>query len=147
MFSDSDRQPSANSVDSDQTTDPHCPPLIQLFVGQIIKLDCANLRTSTVRSKGVLIIRINMSQRMRKLIKRHVRPAKTQISLGISPIWLDSSLSAWRKLGSLAIHLTHSEDSDQTGRMPRLIWVFAGHSCHLFLVLSFMVFFQYTADG
>ena len=23
-----------------------------------------------------------------------------------------------------------SEDSDQTGRMPRLIWVFAGHTCH-----------------
>ena len=32
-----------------------------------------------------------------------VRPAKTQISLGI-----------------------HSKDSDQTGWMPRLIWVFAG---------------------
>ena len=24
----------------------------------------------------------------------------------------------------------HSEDSDQTGRMPRLIWVFAGRACH-----------------
>ena len=24
----------------------------------------------------------------------------------------------------------HSEDSDQTGRMPSLIWVFAGHTCH-----------------
>ena len=23
-----------------------------------------------------------------------------------------------------------SEDSDQTGRMPRLIWVFAGRTCH-----------------
>ena len=37
-----------------------------------------------------------------------------------------SSLSAWRKLGSLATHWAHSEDFDQTGRMPRLIWVFAG---------------------
>ena len=35
-----------------------------------------------------------------------------------------SSLSAWRNLGSLATHWAHSEDSDQTGRMPRLIWVF-----------------------
>ena len=35
-----------------------------------------------------------------------------------------SSLSAWRKLGSLATHWAHSEDSDQTGQMPRLIWVF-----------------------
>ena len=41
-----------------------------------------------------------------------------------------SSLSAWRKLGSLAIHLVHSEDSDQTGRMLRLIWVFAGRTWH-----------------
>ena len=39
-----------------------------------------------------------------------------------------SSLSAWRSLGSLAILGVHSEDSDQTGRMPRLIWVFAGRT-------------------
>ena len=32
-----------------------------------------------------------------------------------------SSLSAWRKLGSLATHWAHSEDSDLTGRMPRLM--------------------------
>ena len=36
-----------------------------------------------------------------------------------------SSLSAWRKIGSLATHLAHSKDFDQIGRMPRLIWVFA----------------------
>ena len=46
-----------------------------------------------------------------------------------------SSLSAWTKLVSLAAHWAHSEDSDQTGRMPRLIWVFAGRSLIL-LVLS-----------
>ena len=40
------------------------------------------------------------------------------------------SLSAWRKLGSLATYWAYNEDSDQTGRMPRLIWVFAGHTCH-----------------
>ena len=33
-----------------------------------------------------------------------VRPAKTQISLGIRPVWSASSLSAWRNLGSLATH-------------------------------------------
>ena len=38
---------------------------------------------------------------------------------------------AWRKLGSLVTHWAHSEDSDQTGRMPRLIWVFTGCTCHL----------------
>ena len=55
-------------------------------------------------------------------------PAKTQICLGIRPVWSEPSLSAWRKLGSLASHWAFSEDSDQTGRMPRLIWVFAGRT-------------------
>ena len=41
-----------------------------------------------------------------KTSKWHVRPAKTQISLGIRPVWSESSLSAWRKLGSLVIHLS-----------------------------------------
>ena len=39
-----------------------------------------------------------------KTNKMSVRPAKTQISLGIRPVWAESSLSAWRKLGSLATH-------------------------------------------
>ena len=65
-----------------------------------------------------------------KTNKMTVRTAKTQISLGIRPVWSVSSLSTWRKLGSLAIHWAHSEDYDQTGRMHRLIWVVAGHTCH-----------------
>ena len=59
----------------------------------------------------------------------------THISLGIRPVWSESSLSAWRKLRSLPAHWAHSEDSDQTGRMPRLIWVFTGRTLIL-LVLS-----------
>ena len=64
-----------------------------------------------------------------------VRPAKTQISLGTRPVWSESLLSAWRNFGSLATHWAQSDDSDQTGRMPRLIWVFAGRTLIL-LVLS-----------
>ena len=33
-----------------------------------------------------------------------VHPAKTQISLGIRPVWSVSSLSTWRKLGSLGFY-------------------------------------------
>ena len=44
-----------------------------------------------------------------------------------------SSLSAWRNLGSLTIHWAHSKDSDQTVWMPRLIWVFPG--CTLILLV------------
>ena len=46
---------------------------------------------------------------MTKSTKWHERPAKTQSD--------QSSLSAWGKLGFLATHWAHSEDSDQTGRM------------------------------
>ena len=66
-----------------------------------------------------------------KTNKVAMRPAKTQISLGIRPVWSESLLSAWRKLESSATKWAHSEDSDQTGR----IWVFAGRTVSL-LVLS-----------
>ena len=63
-----------------------------------------------------------------------VRPAKTQISLGIRPVWSESSLSAWRKLGLLATY-ERTAKTDQTGWMPKLIGVFAGRTLSL-LVLS-----------
>ena len=74
------------------------------------------------------LIGTNMSRLMTKPTKWHVRPAETHISLGIRPVWSEFLLS-------LATHWAHSEDSDQTGRMPRLIWVFAGRTVIL-LVLS-----------
>ena len=72
----------------------------------------------------------NLSKHMTKSTKWHVRPAKTMISLGIRPVWSEYSLSAWKKLGSLSTDLADSEDSDQTGQMPRLIRVFAMRTCH-----------------
>ena len=61
---------------------------------------------------------------------RIVRPAKTQTSLGIPPVWSNSSLCAqWVAKDSRFLH-EDSEDSDQTGQMPRLIWVFAGRTVH-----------------
>ena len=45
-----------------------------------------------------------------KTNKMTVRPAKTQISLGIRPAWSEASLSAWRNLGFLASNWTHSGD-------------------------------------
>ena len=74
---------------------------------------------------------------MTKPTKWPVRPAKTQISLGIRPVWSESSLSVWRKLWPLANQWVPSEDSDQTGWMPRSIWVLDGHTGHFvgFLML------------
>ena len=64
-----------------------------------------------------------------KTNKMSVRPAKTQISLGICPVRSGSSLCAQLIYDPSFLHVD-SEDSDQTGWMPRLIWVFAGLSCH-----------------
>ena len=44
--------------------------------------------------------------------------SKTRISLGIRPVWSESLLSAWRKLGSLATHWAHSEDLLRLGGCP-----------------------------
>ena len=71
-----------------------------------------------------------MSCRMTKPTKWPLSPAKTQISLGVCPVWSESSLSTWRNIGPLTTYWVHSEDSDQTGWMPRLIWVFAGRTVH-----------------
>ena len=61
-----------------------------------------------------------------KTSKVTVRPVKTQISLGIRLVWAESSLcTQWVANDPSFLH-ADSEDSDQTGRMPRLIWVFTG---------------------
>ena len=84
---------------------------------------------------------LHMSDRMTKPTKWPMCQTKTQISLGICPVWSESSLSAWRNIGPLTTYWAHSEDSDQTGRMPRLIWIFAGHTCHFvgFVVRQLML--------
>ena len=58
-----------------------------------------------------------------KTNKMTVRPAKTLISLGIRPVWSESSLcTQWVAKDPSFLH-ADSEDSDQTGRMPRLIYM------------------------
>ena len=59
---------------------------------------------------------------MTKPTKGHVRPAKTQFSLRS---WSESLLCAWWVAKEFTLLQDDKEDSDQTGRMPRLIWDFA----------------------
>ena len=78
-------------------------------------------------------IQKQLNHSMTKPTKWQARPAKTQIIMGIHSVWSESSLSAWRKLGSLATQWARSVDSDhceQTVRMRRPIWVFAGRTGH-----------------
>ena len=68
-----------------------------------------------------------------KTNKVSVRPAKIQISLGIRQDWSESSQCAHWVAKDPRILQADSEDSYQTRRMPRLIWVvFAGRT----LILS-----------
>ena len=69
-----------------------------------------------------------------------MRPAKTQISLGIHPVWSVSSLSPWTNLGSLATHSVHSKDSDQIGQADlSLCW--AHKSFYWFRHVTSQMFF------
>ena len=61
----------------------------------------------------------NTNRKARKRTYWHVRPTKTQISLRIRTVWLESSLSAWRNVASLAIQNAPSEDS---GKIARIVW-------------------------
>ena len=64
-----------------------------------------------------------MSHLMTKPINWHVLPAKTRISFVICPVWSESSLcTQWVAEDPMFL--------DQTGRMPRLVWVFAGRKGH-----------------
>ena len=63
----------------------------------------------------ITFILLYLSRLTTKPTKWHVRPAKTQINLGIRPFWSESSLSTWGKLRSLAIITVQSEASAQTG--------------------------------
>ena len=71
-----------------------------------------------------------------------VRPAKTQISLGIRQVWSESSLTAWRNLGSLATYWAHSEDwaDAKADLIPR--WA---HTHFVGLVMSRLIY-VYTKD-
>ena len=85
------------------------------------------------------------SRLMTKPTKWHVCPAKTQ---NRCPVWSESLLSTWRKLGSLATHWVHSEDSDQTGQMPKLIWVRWAHMtfCWFYHAVAHNMAFELQSD-
>ena len=75
-----------------------------------------------------------------------VRPAKTQISLGIHPVWSESLLSAWRKLGSLATYWARSEDwSDSVDAQADLSLRLA-HTHFVGFVMLWLIYFCYVSD-
>ena len=109
------------------------PSLVAFVINTIISWAGSNYNKRSIKSTSTDIKFVtSLSAAARQNQQNDVRPAKTQISLGIRPVWSESSLSAWRSLTcrSLAILRAHSDDwsdwadTDQTGRMPKLIRVF-----------------------
>ena len=88
----------------------------------------------------------HMSRSTTKPTKWHVRTAKTQIN--IFPVWSESSLCNWWIAKDLSFLHTDSKDTDQTGRMPRLIRVFAGRTVHFvgFVTLRLILFAVTSLD-
>ena len=82
------------------------------------------------------LIKANIRRSTAKPTKWHVRPAKTQNSVGIRPIRSESSLSAWRNIRYLATNSANSKDFDQTIQMHSLIRVFVLGAQIILLVLS-----------
>ena len=71
-----------------------------------------------------------MHRNVRKRTFGHVRPAKIQISLRIRAVWSESSLTGlWINKDAKFLH-ADNEDSDQTTRMRRLIWVIDERTCY-----------------
>ena len=104
-----------------------------IFLSLIVAALHTDLRCS--QNEELYFLRYEYKPRHDKTNKITVRQAKTKLSLGIRPVWSESSLCAqWIAKDPSFLH-ADSEDSDQTGRMPRLIWVFAGRTLTL-LVLS-----------
>ena len=64
-----------------------------------------NIRPNTnLLFSVVAVCSVLFEPRHDKTNKVTVRPAKTQISLDIRPVWSESSLSAWKNIRSLATH-------------------------------------------
>ena len=97
------------------TIESHIPPKTENRKGQ-------QAPKSVSRSRGH---KRKLSRHMTKPTKWHVRPAKTD-----QPGHPESSLCAQWVAKDLRFLQSDSEDSDQTGRMPRTIWVLAGCTGH-----------------
>ena len=85
-----------------------------------------------------------MSRIVTKPTKWHVRPTKTQISLGIRPVWSESSLFAWRKLGSLASYPLSAQrglwsDWPYAQADLRLRWAYSHFVCFVVSWLKYVL--------
>ena len=101
-----------------------------IYHSNLILSDCRISQTERTGGSVLSLYRF-VSHSMTTPTKWHVRPSKTQISLGIRQIWSGFFLCAQWVANDLRFLHANSEYSDPTGRMPRLIWIFFGRIVHL----------------
>ena len=94
-----------------------------------VSLILEKISNDTSNSDHFVLIQISYQKKW-SIPSPSVRPSKTQTSLGIHPDWSESSMCAQWVAKDPSFLRVDSEDSDRTGQMHRLIWVFAGHICH-----------------
>ena len=95
-----------------------------LVVLELLVVRCGTVGESTREPANNFTARVvHLSQNVRKRALWHVRPMKTQISLRIRAVWLESSLPTWRNFASLDIQNAFNEYSVQTAR------IFPGRRC------------------
>ena len=103
------------------------------FPKSTIRLICMKLEHTHTTFHIIFRLKINEPHHAKQT--KWVGAQRRQISLGIRPVWSESSLCAqWVAKGPSFLNVD-SEDSGQTGWTPRLIWGFAGRIIIL-LVLS-----------
>ena len=94
------------------------------------KKHCLDVKTSIpqhIIDRNERKLQIYTNRNARKRSFAHVRPVKIQISLRIHTVRSESSLGTfWVAMDAKFLH-ANNEDSDQTARMRRLIWIFVGH--------------------
>ena len=97
------------------------PPAGNKWLVPYDKICLCHMRTTKTQisliSVGVIRSLDGMSRLMTQPAERPVGPAKTQISLGIRPVWSQSSQCAHWVTDVPRFLLADSEDSDQTGKM------------------------------
>ena len=92
---------------------PHCSPDANYKVLILFRLS------------ALAFFAAHMSRNVRKRAFGHVRPAKIQISLRIFAVSQSSQGAFWLAKDANFLN-ADNEDSDQSARMHRLIWVFIG---------------------
>ena len=83
----------------------------------------------TVSSLGIMSVKISEPDREKTYSHLSMTKENSNQPAYSHSLIRECSLSTWRQVASLLLQNAHSEDSDQTARMRRLIWIFAGRTC------------------